>query len=602
MKKTITILAVLCVMIVIACCLVGCGSPVKLSIDFIVDGEVYYTFHTAGNELVNFPQNPVKEGYRFDAWYWDDGIYRDPLTVSSLCYTPLTSNMRVYAKWIKEGAVNQVVSNDEQVPNQQIESGEVLVETEDEFVFKRNLVTPRAESDNPVFGTYTSYYDLDGYAVSMYYLGKVNNVLLEESYSAYLFDGKPITHTLSISDLKEYSVQNAVEKATSQTVSYQFSDSQTFGGSLRIGKDSWPLAATITAEGTNSKTTGREYGTSFLQSYQNAYRFSQETTRTMTVSFNRNDYPLGSYRYGLFGNLQVYGVYAYNLETGASYMDTRAYVVSQLTYLDYDKTGEFLPYQCEPLQWDAEVLDYFKTESMNTTSKYHNQINYDLDGGGFDCAVITSYIYDGNEHALPIPTRTGYVFAGWYLDSNYHNRIKSTDCGPLNLVAHWVSATVDSKRNIFVDNKYQSKYGVYDKRGRVGAPTYTYEVSSDLYNAIADGFIGVYVKASFHSEVRSDGNTTSYAIASLTLDDQSQTACTASAKGKYVLWQAWSGDWGKADGNAELCKQLTAHSFTVGAHYYLDSDQENTEPKKNDIFKQMYFECISLDITYYNIK
>lgn len=98
MKKllSILILSLLCV-----CCMVGftaCGG-VEFKINFIVDGEVYATINTNGNETVKMPTNPTKDGYTFDAWYWDKDIWEKPFTANSLLDAPLSSDMSVYAKF-----------------------------------------------------------------------------------------------------------------------------------------------------------------------------------------------------------------------------------------------------------------------------------------------------------------------------------------------------------------------------------------------------------------------------------------------------------------------------------------------------------------------
>ena len=102
MKKKFTLfvlavcLAMVCVIGFTAC---NITMPVDFEVQFIVDGEVYATIDTAGEETISLPENPQKDGYDFDGWYWDENIWERPFTVNSLLNEKLTSDLRVYAKW-----------------------------------------------------------------------------------------------------------------------------------------------------------------------------------------------------------------------------------------------------------------------------------------------------------------------------------------------------------------------------------------------------------------------------------------------------------------------------------------------------------------------
>ena len=74
-------------------------SKVEFKVDFVVDGEVYASVNTNGEETIKIPQTPTKEGYIFDGWYWDKDTWQKPFTANSLLDAPLSSDMSVYAKW-----------------------------------------------------------------------------------------------------------------------------------------------------------------------------------------------------------------------------------------------------------------------------------------------------------------------------------------------------------------------------------------------------------------------------------------------------------------------------------------------------------------------
>jgi uncharacterized repeat protein (TIGR02543 family) len=102
MKRKNVISLVLAVLLLISL-LTACGSNVPFKIDFIVDGDVYHTVDSKGNEEIQLPADPEKEGYIFDGWYWDKDTWEKPFTANSILDAPLSENMSVYAKWKTEG-------------------------------------------------------------------------------------------------------------------------------------------------------------------------------------------------------------------------------------------------------------------------------------------------------------------------------------------------------------------------------------------------------------------------------------------------------------------------------------------------------------------
>ena len=98
MKKKIVILLGVVFALVLSFALTACGK-VALKLTFKVDGEVYQTISTSGNEVISMPENPTKDGFIFDGWFWDDGTWQKPFTANSLLDTPLSSDMSVYAKF-----------------------------------------------------------------------------------------------------------------------------------------------------------------------------------------------------------------------------------------------------------------------------------------------------------------------------------------------------------------------------------------------------------------------------------------------------------------------------------------------------------------------
>ena len=99
MKRTLSFCFCLAFVLIFAIGLVSCGG-VEFKVDFVVDGQVYSTVNTGGGEVIKMPNDPEKEGFKFEGWYWDEGEWQRPFTANSLLDTPLSSNMCVYAKWM----------------------------------------------------------------------------------------------------------------------------------------------------------------------------------------------------------------------------------------------------------------------------------------------------------------------------------------------------------------------------------------------------------------------------------------------------------------------------------------------------------------------
>ena len=102
MKKKLALLVLaICTVMASSIGFVACNItvPVNFELQFIVDGEIYATIDTAGEETISLPANPKKDGYEFDGWYWDENTWERPFTANSLLNEKLTSDMRIYAKW-----------------------------------------------------------------------------------------------------------------------------------------------------------------------------------------------------------------------------------------------------------------------------------------------------------------------------------------------------------------------------------------------------------------------------------------------------------------------------------------------------------------------
>ena len=78
----------------------ACNKEISFKINFIVEEQNFFTIDTNGKEIIQMPNNPTKDGYVFDGWFWDDGVWSKAFTANSLLDVPLSSDMAVYAKFL----------------------------------------------------------------------------------------------------------------------------------------------------------------------------------------------------------------------------------------------------------------------------------------------------------------------------------------------------------------------------------------------------------------------------------------------------------------------------------------------------------------------
>lgn len=97
MKKLGLLFTLFMTMFVLTACN---NTPIEFEIQFDSNGgtEVSPIF-TDGASTVTMPDNPTKDGYVFDGWYWDNESFTNPFTANSILDAPLSSDMTVYAKW-----------------------------------------------------------------------------------------------------------------------------------------------------------------------------------------------------------------------------------------------------------------------------------------------------------------------------------------------------------------------------------------------------------------------------------------------------------------------------------------------------------------------
>ena len=101
-NKKRVVLSVLCLLLLVfgVFSFSACKNEVdNFNLSFKVNEETYQTITTSGDEAISIPENPTKEGYTFDGWYWDKDVWSKPFTANSLMDAPISSDMSVHAKF-----------------------------------------------------------------------------------------------------------------------------------------------------------------------------------------------------------------------------------------------------------------------------------------------------------------------------------------------------------------------------------------------------------------------------------------------------------------------------------------------------------------------
>ena len=83
----------------------SCGSNETYKLNFIVDSEIYSTVEITDVSSIKMPEEPQKENYKFEGWYWDKDIWKEKFTIKSLSDAALSDNMNVYAHFIDDSSL-----------------------------------------------------------------------------------------------------------------------------------------------------------------------------------------------------------------------------------------------------------------------------------------------------------------------------------------------------------------------------------------------------------------------------------------------------------------------------------------------------------------
>ena len=121
MKKRLISVILLLAMILPACT----GAGVECTIEFFVDGQVYHSVQTKTNGIIDMPDQPTKDGYVFEGWYYDDGVWQKPFTAASLSEQRLSKDMKIslYAHFVEDTQDPEDDDGDDDIGDQPTDDG-----------------------------------------------------------------------------------------------------------------------------------------------------------------------------------------------------------------------------------------------------------------------------------------------------------------------------------------------------------------------------------------------------------------------------------------------------------------------------------------------
>ena len=370
------LLATLCMAGLVAC------ADAEFKLNFVVDGNIYSTVNTAGEETIKLPDNPQKEGYIFDGWYWDDGIWARPFTAESLLNEKLEADMSVYAKWLEEDITKRTFK-----VTYNSMSGSAVA---DSSVLYNTLITKPADP------TRTGYVFVGWYKEA-------------DCTTAWNFAQDTVTANITLyakwvseSDASGCDVLEAEGFTVSDTTLSMevVNATETFALSSAITVSpyaSWTVSTDIAgAEVIPSATVTLSVGDNTF--YINVTSGTQSNKKQYTVNIRRHEIYNVTFS---FGNGQEDVIVPVEEDS----------LVTEQTATRTGYTYSGWTYDSESWDFASDVVTSNMTLTASWTPNVYN-VTFDSAGGGEIAAATATY---DATFTFAVPTRAGYTFTGWKL-------------------------------------------------------------------------------------------------------------------------------------------------------------------------------------------
>lgn len=395
MKKIVSFTLV-GIMLILTLFVASCGGDTKVEfkVNFVVDGEIYSTINTSGEEVIAIPQNPTKEGYTFDGWYWDDGKWQRPFTANSLLNEPLSSDMSVYAKWTE-------INVEPEQPNTDISSSVLEVNGEIATATVSNATTTFSFLNDIKVADGASYILANDIGCQNVIASKT--VALEEGDNTYYLlvtnDTAQKLYTVTIRRRPIYTIEFNTNGGTSIETLYIEEDNTV--DTQETSKTGYTFVGwTLNNEAVSFPYTVKE-NTTFNAQY---------TVITYTIEYNLNN-----------GINNSENVSNYTIEQMVALKNpTRDYYLFDGWFETADFSG-------------TSISEFAQgtTENKILYAKWipvQYEIEYELNGGINNESNVFTYNVE-QEIKLSDPTKYGYTFMGWYLDDAFTDNVEKISLG-----------------------------------------------------------------------------------------------------------------------------------------------------------------------------
>lgn len=480
MKKILLTVLLLTVLVMI---FTGCTKPVEFSISFAVDGEVYETVSTAGEEAITIPKNPVKEGYVFNGWYWDDNTFREPFTANSLLDRKLTADMTVYAKWTPEDITKKnytltfnsmggsavesqsiLYNNTATAPISPTKTGYIMVGwyKEADLTTKWNFSWDTVTEDTTLYAKWVAENDAQGsHIISAPSFEMSDRALSKEIPNAQEY--VIVSDLITVSPYATYKVTTDIEglnEIPSGTVP------------VSVGNNTFYILVT---SGTGSNKTQYTVNVhrrlmlnvtyDFNNGSENAVEIFEEDSKIITKNASKTGYTFIEWQYNGAAWDFENGVILDNMTLEAAYI-ANEYTVSFNSNGGNDVEGATVTFDAQFGFEVPEKLGYafdgwrtaqgdLLTNSLgegksvwviaNDTALFAQwtPIGYEITYHNVDGATnnnMPTYDVEDEPLALVSASKVGYTFIGWYTDAEFENSITEIaqgTLGSLDLYAKW---------------------------------------------------------------------------------------------------------------------------------------------------------------------
>ena len=542
--KICAIMPILLLAIII---LAACGKE-KYKVDFLVDGELYYSLETGNSEL-KLPDAPEKEGYVFDGWYFDKDAWEKPFTQKTLTQSALSSNLSVHARWKAPDelsgtqiAIDGFSQDEDNVYNIKVSNTTKSLEIEpllsrDERSSWVLSTDPRGKS---VIKSKTAslavgnniYYALvtDVSGETQVYTFKIRrkptyNVIFDVAGGKSLeiqtveedgFATAPVTTRDGYDFLgwdydfskpiTENKVITASWRAKEYTIAYDAAGGSVEGSSFNISYDKKYTLATPSRE--NYEFLGWYYGDKRVDDLT----WSVPANATLTAKWDPCKYTVSYDLKG--GSVDTPNPTVYTVES------------EDITLINPTRTGYiFLGWTGTGISEPATSVTLPRGSAGNREYSANwvcedYEIAYHLNGGANAIGNPNGYNIESESISLIAPTRMGYSFAGWYKSEDFAEDSKISvipagTSGDLNLYAKWTanSFTVTLYDLSVINPTYTVSFDLNGASGAAPAPQTVTKENAIVYpqNPTRSGYVfaGWYTTSACTEEYNFSDNITS---------------------------------------------------------------------------------------------